>query len=330
MRGIRAGHQSGAMMVKFNVGLIGVGYWGKKILYEYSKIKNVAIVGASDILQANLDYCSERFGIEKTTDNYNEILDRDDLFAVNISTPNETHYEICKAALEKGKHVLVEKPITLHSSEAKKLIEIAEEKNLALSVGHIFRFNNALAEMNRLIEQRFFGKIYLVELTWVNLEPLYEDRDVLFDLAPHSFDILNYLLGEWPNEISCTGSAYRRDGPEETAYITAKFGDGVVAQVDLSWLIPKKTRRVMIVGENRTAEIDAVAQDTLIHESGYTYKLGIERNNTIRDELLHFIQSTSDPTTETKNSGFVGMKVIEMIEASIESMKEGRTIKLSQ
>lgn len=317
-------------MVKYNVGLIGIGYWGKKILYEYSEIKNVNIVGVSDILQDNLAYCKERFGVDVVTANYNEILDNEDVFAVHVSTPNSTHYEICRAALEKEKHVLVEKPMTLSSEEAKKLVELAEKRNLALSVGHIFRFNNALAEMRRLMEQNFFGKIYLMELSWVNLEPLFKDRDVLFDLAPHSFDILNYLTREWPNEILCVGGAYRRKEPAETAYIAAKFKDGIVAHANLSWLIPRKTRNVLIVGENRTAEVDAVGQEATIYESGYTYKLGIVRNNTIKDELLHFIQSTSDPTTETKNSGYVGMKVIEMIEASIKSMREGATVKLPQ
>jgi len=220
--------------------------------------------------------------------------------------------------------------MTINLNEAIKLVELAEEKNLALSVGHIFRFNNALAEMRRLIEQNFFGKLFLLELTWVNLEPLFKDRDVLFDLAPHSFDIMNYLLREWPYEISCIGGAYRRKEPEETAYITAKFKDDIIAHANVSWLVPKKTRNVLIVGEHRTAEVGAVTQEVTIHEGGYTYKLGIERNNTIGDELLHFIQSTGDPTTETKNSGFVGMKVIEMIDAAIRSMREGRTIKLPQ
>lgn len=316
------------LMVKFNVGVIGAGYWGRKILYEYSTIKNVSILGVSDLLESNLEHARDRYGVGFTTQDYDEILDNKDVFAVNIITPNKTHYEICKAALEKGKHVLIEKPMTLKSKDARELIEIAAERNLALSVGHIYRFNNALAEMARLIEQNFFGKMFLIELTWVNLEPLFEDRDVLFDLAPHAFDILNYLSREWPVELSCTGAACRRKEPEETAYITTKFKDGTLAHVNLSWLVPKKTREVLIVGEHRTAEVGAVSQDVVIHESGYTYKLGIERNNTIRDELLHFIQSTGDPTGETKNSGTVGLKVIEMIEASFKSMRDARVVKL--
>jgi predicted dehydrogenase len=315
-------------MVNFNVGVIGAGYWGRKIIYEYSTIKNVTIIGVSDLLEDNLEHARERHGIEMTTSDYHEILDSDDVFAVNIVTPNDTHYEVCKAALEKGKHVLIEKPITLKSEHARDLIDIAAKKNLALSVGHIYRFNNALAEMGRLIQQNFFGKIFLIDLTWVNLEPIFKDRDVLFDLAPHAFDILNYLTGEWPVELSCTGAAYRRKEPEETAFITTRFGDGMIAHVNLSWLVPKKTRQVLIVGEHRTADIGAVSQDVIIHEGGYTYKLGIERNNTIRDELLHFIQSTGDPTKETKNSGTVGLKVIEMIEASFESMRESRVVKI--
>jgi predicted dehydrogenase len=248
---------------------------------------------------------------------------------VSISTPNQLHYQICKDALEMGKHVLVEKPITLTSKEGKELVELAQRKGLTLSVGHIFRFNNALAEVRRLIkEEKFFGKLFLMELTWTNLEKPWGDRDVLYDLAPHMFDIQNYLLNQWPEEISCMGGPYRRKEGEETAYVLSKYKDGMIAMSNVSWLIPKKTRQVMLVGENRSAIIDAVAQEVTVHESGYTYKLGIERNNTIRDELVHFVKSIGDPMTETRNSGSVGVKTVELIEAAKRSMAEKKSIRL--
>ena len=97
---------------------------------------------------------------------------------------------------------------------------------------------------------------------------------------------------------------------------------------NISWLVPRKTRQIVLVGETRSAVIDAVAQEVTIYESGYTYKIGIEKNNTIKDELVHFIKSIGDPLTETRNSGTIGVKTIELIEAAKKSMVEGKSVRL--
>lgn len=316
-------------MAKLNVGIIGVGYWGKKIVDEFTKVEDANVIGVSDLDDKSLEFCSERYGLGNGYKDYRQLLDVKELNAVTVSTPNSMHFQVCKDALEAGKHVLVEKPITLTSAEGKELVTLAQKKKLTLSVGHIFRFNNALAEVRRLIkEEKFFGKLFLMEQNWTNLEKAFPDRDVLFDLAPHMFDMQNYLFDHWPIEVSCVGGPFRRREGEETAYIISKFQDGAIALTNISWLVPRKTRQVVLVGENRSAVIDAVGQEVTIYESGYTYKLHIERNNTIRDELVHFVKSIRDPQTETKNSGSVGVKTVELIEAAKKSMTDRKAIKV--
>lgn len=316
-------------MSKFQVGMIGAGYWGKKIIDEFSNIPNVSIEAIADLSDDNLKFCVDRFGIRKTLKDYRDLLAIPEIKAVAIATPNITHYEICKAALDAGKHVLVEKPITHDSKKGWKLVKLAEEKNLTLSVGHIFRFNNAIAEAKRLIEQRFLGKIFLMDFTWTNQEKLFTDRDVVLDLAPHMFDMMNYLINKWPIEITAVAASHR-DNIHETAHIHAKFKEGPLSSMLISWVIPKKTRQVSLIGESRSMFINAVAQEISVFESGYTYRLGVERNNTIGDELLHFIDSIGNPLSEIKNSGIVGVKTIEMIEASLKSIQERKTIVLNQ
>jgi UDP-N-acetylglucosamine 3-dehydrogenase len=144
-------------MADMKVGVIGTGYWGRKIVDEYTKIDGVDLVGVSDLDSKNAEFCRERYGVRDTYDDYSDLLDLEELMAVNVCTPNASHYEICRAALEKGKHVLVEKPITMTSAEGWDLVKMAQDRGLTLSVGHIFRFNNALAEVRRLIGERFFG-----------------------------------------------------------------------------------------------------------------------------------------------------------------------------
>lgn len=314
-------------MVKLHVGVIGTGYWGRKLVEEFSGIQNVHIDAIADLDKENLRFCEDRYGVRRGFEDYRDLLGIPEVKAVAIATPNQTHYEICRAALEADKHVIIEKPITLESKRAWELVKLAEERNLALSVGHIFRFNNALAEARRLIDQRFLGRLFLLELTWVNREKLFTDRDVIVDLSPHMFDIMNYLLDEWPTELSATATSHR-DKVYETAYIHARFPSGVLANTTISWVIPKKTRHVFVVGESRSMMINAVAQEITVFESGYIYNLGIMRNNTIRDELLHFIESIGNPLTETKNSAVIGAKTIELIESTNRSLEERRYVSL--
>lgn len=316
-------------MAKYNVGIIGIGYWGKKLVDEFTKVENANVIGVSDLDEKNLQFCAERYGVKNGYKDYKQLLAQKELHAVAVAVPNSMHFQVCRDALNAGKHVLVEKPITLTSKEGKELVALAQSKKLTLAVGHIFRFNCALAEIRRLNkEEKFFGKIYLVELNWHNLEKAFPDRDVLFDLAPHMFDIQNYILDQWPIEVCCVGGPFRREQGEETAYVVSRYKDGVLAMSNISWLVPKKTRQVFIAGESRSALIDAVAQKITVYESGYTKEIHIIPNNTIRDELIHFVQSFSDPQRETKNSGAIGVKTIELIEAAKKSMDEGRTIRI--
>ncbi len=311
-----------------NVAVIGVGYWGKKIVDEYSRLSEVNIVAVSDISDKNLKFCRDRYGVERLEKDYENILNDDSISAVNVCLPNELHYPVCKAALEGGKHVLVEKPMTLSSQKGWELVRMAEERELTLSVGHIYRFNNALSEIRRLISRGFFGKIFLMNFAWKNLEPIYEDRDVIVDLAPHYFDIINYLLNDWPSHITCRARPFRREEGEETAFIVSDMKNGVMVNADLSWLSPNKIRQIEINGENRSVVIDAVGQEVTVFESGYTYNLGVRRNNTIKSELSHFLNSISNPVLETKNSGVVGVKTVEMIERAKESLEREATVSI--
>lgn len=313
-------------MRRFDVGVLGVGYWGRKIVDEYGAIQGVKVKAVSDLSDKNLEYCRDRHKVEDLHHDYMELLKDESIVAVNVCLPNSLHFRACKEALERGKHVLVEKPITLNSADGQILVDLAEKNNLTLSVGHIYRFNNSLLEVKRLMDENFFGKVFFLNMTWVNLEPPYADRDVIVDLAPHYFDIANFLLDAWPRRITCVARPFRRKEMEETAYITSEMPNGEIAHANLSWLAPKKVRQIEVIGENRSCVIDAVGQEVTVYESGYTYDLGIERNNTIRTELVHFLQSIGDPQIETKNSGVIGVKTVEMIEHSKRSLTEGRTV----
>ena len=235
-------------MTQFQVGVLGVGYWGRKIVEEYSAIQNVKVQAVSDLMDKNLQHCKDRYGVPVLVNDYHDVINVGSIHAVHICLPNSLHFPACKEALEAGKHVLVEKPITLSSKEGNILVDLAAKKGLTLSVGHIYRFNNALAEVKRLISENFFGRVFLLNLTWTNLEPVFTDRDVIVDLAPHYFDIVNYMLDAWPAKITCVAKPYRQKDNPEATYISCEMPNGAIAHAHLNWLSPKKVRSIELVG----------------------------------------------------------------------------------
>lgn len=321
-------------MRKMNVAVIGVGYWGKKIVSEYAQLakrdSGVSLHSVCDLLEENLKFCEGKYDVPYVTEYHKEVIASSEIDAVNICTPNETHFELCREALEAGKHVLVEKPMTLNSGEAYKLVDLARAKNLVLSVGHIFRFNNALRKVRSLVKGHFFGDLFWLKLQWTTLMPPVQGRDIITDLAPHPFDILNFLLNMWPSKITCKAKAYRREKLEETAHIIAEFKSNVMASIELSWLTPGKTREVSVMGSKRFAKIDCLTQEIKAFENGHFYDIPVERNNTIEAELEHFIgcirnNHASNSGYLNQNSGLLGANVVRLLELARRSVEEERT-----
>ncbi len=318
-----------------NVGVIGAGYWGKKVISEYLTLAKddpqVRLSSVCDAQEQNLQICNKIFEIpkERSFTNYKEVLERDDINAVHICTPNETHYPICKEALMAGKHVLLEKPMTLDPLQAFELMNLAEKEGRILNVGYIFRFNNALREARNLIKSEFFGNLYYLRLQWTDFIQPTPQRDIIFDLGPHPIDVLNFLLGLWPSKVVCKAEAYTRERHPEMAHATAQYYDKLLANVELSWLHPRKERSVSIIGSKRSAIVDCLDQNVEIfenHEKNGS-KIDVQRNNTILDELTHFIKHIRG-TSECVNGGPVGPMNVLVLENMKKSITEDRTVRI--
>jgi len=317
---------------KISVGVVGVGYWGKKTANEYLQLSKktslVDLFAICDVLEDNLKHY-ENYGIPCMTKYYGEIISSSNVEAINVCTPNETHYQICREALEAGKHVLVEKPMTLTSAEAYELVDLAHKQNLVLSVGHIFRFNNALRMTRDLIKNGFFGDVFYLKLQWTTLMAPIDGRDIVTDLAPHPFDILHFLLGSWPLKITCKAKGYRGKS-KELAYIMAEFGNNLMAHIEMSWLSPGKTREVNVIGSNGCAKIDCLSQDVKVFENNCFHDVYVERNNTIEDELMHFIHCIQNNgvvnhTYLNESNGLLGAHIVRLLEIARKSIEEERT-----
>src|SRR5256884_6719212 len=247
-------------MNPLRIAVIGGGYWGKKVIRETLDISRAT--GSSqlhsivDNFPESLTQCKREFGgnLEYRTDYHSLAMDPS-VTGVHICTPNSTHFEVASAFLRQGKHVLVEKPLTLRTEEAYELVRLANENKAVLCVGHIHRFNNGVRELRRVLAEGVLGEVYYLRLRWTALMNPQLQREVITDLAPHPFDICNYLLEAWPDRIACKGRGYRTKQNEEVAFITADYKSGLLAHVEISWLDRDKRREVTALGSKGMARL---------------------------------------------------------------------------
>lgn len=302
------------------IGVVGIGRWGTKVAREYIELMNEGIIDSVILCDADNSRLKPFADVAITCTRLDDVIRKAD--GVHICTPNFTHYEIAKRALEVGVHVLVEKPMTTDHNQAYELVEIATAENLILQVGHIYRFANAIRKIKELYENNYFGNVYYFNLTWTHLMPYMEGVDILWDLLPHPLDILNFITKKWPIEFVGVGRAFRRSELNEVSSLQAIFDDGTFANIHLSWLSPIRRRILEIVGSKRTALVECVKQEIKIFDGNNNKErlLNIEVNNTIRDEALNFIKAI-ETGKNTFNSSIVGARNVEMIERAINSLR---------
>ncbi len=287
------------------LGIAGIGYWGKKVVREYIRLLDEGKIDSLAI------YDIEKNKLFNTKVIPYHEFDRfmDGVDAIHICTNNESHYPLALEALRNGKHVLIEKPMTINSDDAYRLVEVADEYGCILQVGHIFRFANVIRYAKRLYEEGYFGNVYHMRFSWKSYNP-YNSIDIVWDLSPHPIDILNFITGKWPKRISCIAMNCNAN-----TFIHAKL-DSMLITIELSFLYPLKERRLEIIGSKRSAIIDCVEQLIDIYPTD-TISC-IEVNNTIREEALNFINSIKSKRSPF-NSAIIGARTVSLIEEIVNS-----------
>jgi len=324
-------------MNRVRIAVIGCGYWGRKVVRETLEISRatgqIELHSAVESSPRSLAQCQTEFGpgIDYHSD-YHDIASDPSVSGVHICTPNGTHFDIASRFLRQGKHVLVEKPLTLKTEEAYELVRLARENDCVLCVGHVHRFNNGVSELRRVLAEGQIGDPHYVELRWTALMNPQLQREVITDLAPHPFDICNYVVNAWPDKVSCKGRGYRTKLNEEVAFITAEHKGGLLAHIELSWLDPNKRREVTIVGSDGVAHLDCSGQKLFLEKTSGKRELPVSPSNTLASEIIHFtdcIRSKQDSTPFSNHSdGILGARVVSLLEASRESMYQERTIQV--
>jgi len=323
------------------IAVIGCGYWGANLIRNFYQLNKVQELMCCDLDQKRLEHMRSLYSSLRILRDYEELLDMSDLDGVVIATPVRTHYLLAKEFLLRGKHVLVEKPMT-HSFEASlELVKLAEARDCILMVDHTFEYTAAVKKIKTIVDSGDLGEIMYVNSTRVNLGLFQPDINVVWDLAPHDISIILHTLVKSPLTVNCQGKAHFKTGIEDVASTTLNFENGLIAFIHNSWLDPNKVRRTTFVGSKKMLVYDDIeTQEKIkIYDKGievpphydtfadfhFSYRYGdiysprIEDYEPLRKECDHFLQCINGEEYP-RTDGYNGMRVVSILEAASKSL----------
>lgn len=330
------------------VAVIGYGYWGPNIVRNFNIIDGSRVHLICDANKNALERARKTYPHINTTDNWQDVISSPDIDIVAVITPVSTHFELAKKALENGKHIFVEKPFTATVAQAEELIELADKKRLKIMVDHTFIFTGAVRKMKELINDNVLGDLYYYDSVRVNLGLFQKDVNVIWDLAPHDFAIMDYLIKEQPEAISASGKAHV-NSLEDTAYVTVHFTNNMIAHFNVNWLSPVKLRTTLVGGEKKMLVWNDLEADEKLkvydkgidvknaegvynllvsYRSGDMWAPKVQQIEALKMETEYFLNCIKNDESPV-NDGHSGLRVVKMLTSCNESLKDkGRMIYL--
>lgn len=259
-------------MSEVNIAVIGCGNWGMNHVRTAYKLFGDDLKYCCDNISGSEDKVKNVSEKIIFTKDINDIINDDSVKAVIVSTPAETHFEITKELLLAGKNVLVEKPITLNSDEAKILDETAKERNLILMVGHLLLYHPAILKIKEFLDKGKLGKLQYIYSNRLNLGTIRAEENILWSFAPHDISVIQFFINDIPEEVRATGAIFVQENIQDTTLTYLKFKNNIHAHIYVSWLHPFKEQRLVVIGDKSMM----VFEDTLKENKLKFYKKGFD------------------------------------------------------
>jgi predicted dehydrogenase len=333
-------------IAKIRVAVIGLGYWGPNLLRNFLTIPNAEIVYGCDINSVSFKKLARLYPSVKFITDYKKIIKDESIDLITIATPLSTHYKLAREALIAKKHVLLEKPMTKTSKEAKELIGLARINKKTLMVGYTFVYSESVKKIKKLIDEKALGRIYYYDSVRINLGLIQNDINVIWDLACHDLSIINYLIKNKPVAVQAFGSKFIGKH-EEIAHLIISYEGNITAHISVSWLSPVKIRTILVGGSKKMIVYDDISPNEKIkiynktidyspskitpfapaYRSGDIITPNISQNESLENELKHLVNciiKNEKPLTD----GVEGLKILKILEASDLSLKNKSTVKI--
>ncbi|NUP90657.1 MAG: Gfo/Idh/MocA family oxidoreductase [Candidatus Sumerlaeia bacterium] len=334
------------------LGVIGCGYWGPNLIRNFNLLKSVDVRRVADLSEERRGHIQELYPQIDVVADHRQILEDPAIDAVAIATPVPSHFPLASEALDRGKHVFVEKPLCETASQGDSLLALAKARGKVLFVGHTFLYAPAVTRIRDIVASGELGEIFYVSSRRLNLGLLQRDINVIHDLAPHDLSILHFVLGQEPVAVTAVGSWHYQEGVEDVAVVTLHYPGNLVAHLHFSWLDPKKVREMVFVGSEKMLVYDDVegTEKLRIHdkrvvrpdyydtfgEFQFSYHYGdihvpwLPGAEPLRAECAHFVECITTGVTP-RSGGPEGLRVVRLLEAANQSMRSrGGRIELAR
>ncbi len=319
---------------------VGAGRWGRNLVRVFDSLPEVELAAVCDASQDVRQGLVRQYPEAKVVADYGEVLADEKIQAVVLAVPAIDHFDTAHQALEAGKHVYVEKPISLSYDHARQLTELAESRGLVLMVGDLMEYHPALRLLKELVDAGELGEILYLYSERVNLGVVRQDENALWSLAPHDISMILHLVDEEPESVSARGASYLQEGIEDVVFANLRFADGKMAQIQVSWLDPHKVRKLTVVGTKKMAVFDDMESaekvriyDKAAERQGYesygesiTLRFGdiviphVNPAEPLKLECEHFVDCVRSGDTPLSD-GRDGMRVVRVLEAAQRSLR---------
>lgn len=330
------------MSASIGIGVVGCGYWGPNLVRNLRSLPECRVKSICDVSEERLRHLRGLYPELQTETRFDKMVADPELAAVVIATPLRHHFPMAKAALQAGKHVLVEKPLAASVEQCEELVALAKKQGLVLMVGHTFLFSPAVRRIKEIIDRNEIGALRYISARRLNLGLFQKDINVTWDLAPHDISIILYIMKETPHSVNCRGAAHVTPGIEDVTSMNLHFSDEKSATIQSSWLDPRKVREMTIVGSERMIVYDDLAVQEKIKifdvrvkrpphydtfaEFHYAYHYGdiyspyIRQEEPLKVECQHFLDCIQNGRTPL-TSGAKGLEVVRILEACSASIR---------
>jgi len=320
------------------IAVVGGGNWGK------NHLKTLNFIGVlSGLIDSNenvINLSKKTYPKLKTFSNLSEsgAMDFD---AFTIATPAHVHYKIAKILLNAGKHILVEKPITLNVEDAQELCRIAKEKKVILMVGHVMLFHPAITKIKDLISEGKIGKLQYLYSNRLHLGTVRKEENSLWSFAPHDISIFQFFINSDPNSIVSSGGAFLQPSIHDTTITILHYPDNIVGHIFVSWLHPFKEHRLVVIGDKGmlSYEDSSPKKELLYYEKGIDWINGepikrdgptevipYEKMQPLQQEMIEFINNIEGNGKNYRANGEKGLEVLQILHKAEESLRESGKI----
>jgi UDP-2-acetamido-3-amino-2,3-dideoxy-glucuronate N-acetyltransferase len=317
-----------------NVAVIGAGYWGKNLIRNYYELNTLHTVCETnrELLQG---FTEQYPGVSATAD-YGKVLEDSAIAGVVIALPAELHYGFARDALDAGKHVYVEKPLTIDLKEAEELVGLARDRDRILMVGHLLHYHPVFQRLKAMVSDGELGRIFYIYSNRLSLGKIRQEEDILWSFAPHDISMILSLCGEDPSDVYATSGVYLQDQIADVTVVHMEFPGGIKSHIFVSWLHPFKEHKLVVVGEKKMAVFNdtenwdnklltyshAIAWDNGIPspQKKEPERIAVAQIEPLKNECMHFLECI-DKNIKPITDGEEGLRILRVLHRAQECLE---------